>query len=72
MSPIQPFIKPIGSLAASIGMLYVLDSQDNLSIGSQILYTTLAGIAVNYLLDILFPDDIKYHMSDGWKVRGGR
>lgn len=72
MSPIQPFIKPIGSLAASIGMLYVLDAQDNMSIASQILYTTLAGIAVNYLLDLLFPDDdVKYRMSDGWKVRTG-
>ncbi len=72
MSPIQPFIKPIGSLAASIGMLYLLDAQDNISIGSQILYTTLAGIAVNYLLDLLFQDDIKYHMADGWSVRSGR
>jgi hypothetical protein len=71
MSPIQPFIKPLGSLAASIGMLYLLDSSDNISLGSQILYTTLAGIAVNYLLDLLFPDDIKYHMADGWKVRSG-
>jgi hypothetical protein len=71
MSPIQPFIKPLGSLAASIGMLYLLDAQDNISLGSQILYTTLAGIAVNYLLDLLFPDDIKYRMADGWSVRSG-
>ena len=63
---------PIGSLAASIGTLYFLEAQDNLSLGSQILYTTLAGIAVNYLLDLLFPDDIKYHMADGWSVRSGR
>lgn len=69
---IQPYIKPIGSLGASIGMFYLLESNAKITPAEQIIYTTLAGIAVNYLLDLLFPDDIKYQVADGWKVRFGR
>jgi hypothetical protein len=72
MPAIQPFIKPLGSLAATLGMFFVLESNSKFSAGEQILYTSLAGVAVNLLLDLLFPENIAHYVADGWRVRISR
>jgi hypothetical protein len=66
----QPFIKPIASLGVTVGTYFILEDND-LSPGTQLLYSVASGIALNYLIDFLFPEDIKFHISDGWTVRFG-
>jgi hypothetical protein len=34
-----------------------------------LLYSSLAGFAVTYAVDLLFPDDIQFKVADGWNIR---
>lgn len=69
MSPIQPFIKPITSLGVILGTYFVLADNSKNSEADLLLYTSVAGILVNYAIDFLFPEDIKFKVADGWNVR---
>lgn len=69
MSMFQPFIKPVTSLGVILGTYFILADNKTTSEADLLLYTSVAGILVNYAVDFLFPDNIKYNVADGWNVR---
>lgn len=69
MSMIQPFIKPVTSLGVLLGTYFVLADNKSMTEADLLLYTSVAGILVTYAVDFLFPEDIKFHVADGWNVR---
>ncbi len=69
MSVIQPFIKPVTSLGVLLGTYFVLADNKSMSEADLLLYSSLAGFAVTYAVDLLFPDDIQFKVADGWNIR---
>ncbi|MFZ4621649.1 MAG: hypothetical protein ACOYNS_13900 [Bacteroidota bacterium] len=69
MSMFQPFIKPVTSLGVLLGTYFVLADNKSMSEADLLLYSSLAGLVITYAVDFIFPDDIKYHVADGWNVR---
>lgn len=66
---IQPFIKPVTSLGVLLGTYFVLADNKSMSEADLLLYSSLAGFAVTYAVDLLFPDDIQFKVADGWNIR---
>ncbi|MBP6672133.1 MAG: hypothetical protein KA247_03240 [Bacteroidetes bacterium] len=69
MSVLQPFIKPVTSLGVVLGTYFILADNKSMSEADLLLYSSIAGLVITYAVDFLFPEDIKYHVADGWSFR---
>ncbi|MCU0452261.1 MAG: hypothetical protein MUE68_01245 [Bacteroidetes bacterium] len=68
MPKLQPLIKPVANLTVAVGTIIILDNS-SLSATKVSIYSAVATFATGYLLDLIFKDDIKFQMADGWTVR---
>ena len=69
MFKLQPYLKPIVNLVLPIGTYFILANNTNLLAGEMSLYTTLESIGIKFLLDFILPENIEFHIADGWSIR---
>jgi len=69
VSKFGALIIPLANLGVTIGSYFLFDSSPNFTDTEKILYSTALGIGSNYLLKLIFKDDIEFKIADGWKMK---
>jgi hypothetical protein len=71
MIKIQPYLKPILSLGLPISAYFILANNTSLSTGGLTLWSTILSIAIKISLDLILPENIKIHITNGWRIQFG-
>jgi len=69
ISKFGQLLKPLVNLGVTIGSYFIFDSSDKFNDTEKIVYSAGAGIAVNFLMEYLFKENIEFRIADGWEMR---